>query len=78
MRYEPGSSGPLRGQDTFKRRRLRFEHMQQQYYGMKFMAYTLINLRAFCGTCNSQPVMPNTTIPRDGLSHPRTGAAIDW
>ncbi len=37
-------------EDTFKRLLLRFEHMQQRHYGMKLMAYTLINLRAFCGT----------------------------
>ena len=28
---------------------LRFEHMQQRHYGMKLMAYTLINVREFCG-----------------------------
>jgi hypothetical protein len=37
-------------EDKFKRRLLRFEHVQQRHYGMKLMAYTLINLRAFCGT----------------------------
>jgi hypothetical protein len=37
-------------EDTFKRLLLRFEHIQQQHYGMKLMAYTLINLRQFCGT----------------------------
>jgi hypothetical protein len=37
-------------EDTFKRRRLRFERLQQRHYGMKLMAYTLINLREFCGT----------------------------
>jgi hypothetical protein len=37
-------------EDKFKRLLLRFEHIQQRhYYGMKVMAYTLINLRAFCG-----------------------------
>jgi len=36
-------------EDKFKRLLLRFEHIQQQHYGMKVMAYTLINLRAFCG-----------------------------
>ena len=25
------------------------ERIQQRHYGMKLMAYTLINLRAFCG-----------------------------
>jgi hypothetical protein len=37
-------------EDKFKRLLLRFEHIQQRHYGMKLMAYTLINLRAFCGT----------------------------
>ena len=36
-------------EDTFKRLLLRFECMQQRHYGMKLMAYTLINLREFCG-----------------------------
>ena len=36
-------------EDKFKRLLLRFEHLQQRHYGMKLMAYTLINLRAFCG-----------------------------
>jgi transposase len=35
--------------DKFKRLLLRFERIQQRHYGMKVMAYTLINLRAFCG-----------------------------
>ena len=26
-----------------------FEHIHQRHYGMKLMAYTLINLRGFCG-----------------------------
>jgi hypothetical protein len=37
-------------EDKFKRLLLRFERLQQRHYGMKVMAYTLINLRAFCGT----------------------------
>ena len=37
-------------EDKFKRLRLRFERIQQRHYGMKVMAYTLINLRTFCGT----------------------------
>ena len=37
-------------EDKFKRVLLRFERIQQRHYGMKLMAYTLINLRAFCGT----------------------------
>jgi transposase len=36
-------------EDKFKRLLLRFEHMQQRHFGMKLMAYTLINLREFCG-----------------------------
>jgi len=36
--------------DTFKRRRRRFERIQQRHDGMKLMAYMLINLRAFCRT----------------------------
>jgi hypothetical protein len=41
---------PFAWEDKFKRLLLRFEHLQQRHYGMKVMAYTLINLRAFCGT----------------------------
>jgi transposase len=37
-------------EDKFKRLLLRFEHIQQRHYGMKLMAYTLINLRRFCRT----------------------------
>jgi transposase len=36
-------------EDKFKRLLLRFERSQQRHYGMKLMAYTLINLRVFCG-----------------------------
>jgi hypothetical protein len=36
-------------EDKFKRLLLRFERIQQGHYGMKLLAYTLINLRAFCG-----------------------------
>ena len=36
-------------EDKFKRLLLRFARIQQRHYGMKLMAYTLINLRAFCG-----------------------------
>jgi hypothetical protein len=36
-------------EDKFKRLLLRFERMQQRHYGMKLMAYTLMNLREFCG-----------------------------
>src|SRR6266571_4526069 len=37
-------------EDKFKRLFLRFERIQQRHYGMKLLAYTLINLRSFCGT----------------------------
>ena len=37
-------------EDKFKRVLLRFERIQQRHYGMKLMAYTLMNLREFCGT----------------------------
>ena len=37
-------------EDKFKRLLLRFEYHQRRYYGMKLMAYTLINLRRFCVT----------------------------
>jgi transposase len=36
-------------EDKFKRLLMRFERLQQRHYGMKVMAYTLSNLRAFCG-----------------------------
>ena len=36
-------------EDKCKRLLLRFERIQQRHYGMKLMAYTLINLRKFCG-----------------------------
>ena len=36
-------------EDKFKRVLLRFEHLQQRHFGMKLLAYTLINVRAFCG-----------------------------
>jgi transposase len=39
----------LAWEDTFKRLLLRFEHLQQRHVGMKLLAYTLINMRQFCG-----------------------------
>ena len=36
-------------EDKCKRFLLRFERIQQRHYGMKLMAYMLINLRGFCG-----------------------------
>ena len=38
------------GLKVLKRVLLHFEYIQQRYYGMKLMAYTLINLRRFCST----------------------------
>jgi Transposase DDE domain len=32
-------------EDKFRRLLLRFEHMQQRHFGMKLLAYTLINVR---------------------------------
>ena len=37
-------------EDKFKRLLLRFEYIQQRHYGMKLLAYTLINVRRFCAT----------------------------
>jgi transposase len=37
-------------EEKCKRLLLRFERIQHRHYGMKLMAYTLLNLRAFCGT----------------------------
>jgi len=36
-------------EDKFRRLLLRFERIQQRHYGRELLAYTLINLRAFCG-----------------------------
>jgi hypothetical protein len=36
-------------EDIFKRVLLRFEHIQQRHFSMKLLAYTLINVREFCG-----------------------------
>jgi hypothetical protein len=35
-------------EDKFKRLLLGFERIQQRHYGMKLLAYTLINVREFC------------------------------
>jgi len=37
-------------EDKCKRLLLRFEYLQCRHYGMKLMAYTLINVRRFCAT----------------------------
>jgi len=39
----------LAREDPYQRLLLRFERIQQRHYGMKLMAYTLSNLRPFCG-----------------------------
>ena len=36
-------------EDKFKRLLLRCEHRKQRHFGMKLLAYTLINVREFCG-----------------------------
>jgi hypothetical protein len=36
-------------EDKFKRLLLRYEYIQQRHFGMKLLAYTLINVREFCG-----------------------------
>jgi len=36
-------------EDQFKRLLLRFEHRQPRHVGMKWLAYTWINVREFCG-----------------------------
>jgi len=38
----------LAWEDKFKQLLLRFEHIQRRHYGMKLMAYTLVNLGRFC------------------------------
>ena len=37
-------------EDKFKRLLMRFERIQRRHYAMKLMAYTMINVRHFCGT----------------------------
>ena len=39
---------PFAWEDQCKRLLLRFERIQQRHYGLKSLAYTLINLRTFC------------------------------
>jgi hypothetical protein len=41
--------GTFAWEDKFKRVLLRFERIQQRHSGMKLLAYTLINVREFCG-----------------------------
>jgi len=40
----------LAWEDKVKRLLLRFERIQRRHSGLKLLAYTLINLRKFCGT----------------------------
>jgi hypothetical protein len=40
---------PLAWADQGKRLLRRFKRSQQRHYGMQLLAYTLINLRSFCG-----------------------------
>ena len=47
---EPQVERTFAWEDKFKRWLLRFEHLQRRHYGMKLMAYTLINVRRFCVT----------------------------
>jgi hypothetical protein len=37
-------------EDKFKRLLMRFERIQRRHYATKLMAYTMINVRHFCGT----------------------------
>jgi hypothetical protein len=50
---EPGAqerfgSNAIRLEDKFTCLLLRFKRIQQRHYGMKLMAYALVNLRGFC------------------------------
>ena len=54
---------PFAWDEKGKRRLLRFARIQQQPYGMKVLAYTLINLRKFGGTSNLQPVTCYSLMP---------------
>jgi hypothetical protein len=41
--------GRVTSRPTLQRLLVRFECIQQRHSGMELLAYTLINLRAFCG-----------------------------
>jgi hypothetical protein len=45
----------------FKRLLLRFERIQQRHYGMKLLAYPLMNLRAFAAPKTRNQLLYNTT-----------------
>ena len=46
-------------EDKFKRLLLRFERIQQRHYGMKLLAYTLINLRCSAGSKTRNQLIGN-------------------
>ena len=48
--------GALAWEGTCQRWWLRFERLQQRHAGMKWLASTMITLRAFCGASHSPPV----------------------
>jgi len=50
MRVERTFAWEDNSRPTLQRLLLRFERIQRRHYGMKLLAYTLINLRKFCGT----------------------------
>jgi hypothetical protein len=62
-------------EDKFKRLLLRFEFIQQRHYGMKLMAYTLINVRHFLRCLK---LATSYQIARQHLSyfHSRDGAGL--
>jgi hypothetical protein len=46
--------GRVTSRPTLQRLLLRFERIQQRHYGMKLMAYTLINLRSVVSKTRNQ------------------------
>ena len=57
-------------EDKFKRLLLRFEFKQQRHYGMKLMAYTMINLRHFVVPETRNQLDVTTTLGHEHLLHP--------
>ena len=53
-------------EDKFKRLLLRFEFKQPRHYGMKLMAYTLINLRPFLRCLKTDPLVGERKAGRGG------------
>jgi hypothetical protein len=43
-------------EETLKRLLLQFERIQQRLFRMKLLAYTLIDMRAFCSAYHSPPL----------------------